>query len=690
MVLGQRINQMSDSKRIVLIANDYIYDIEVYPNVFTMAIKSVRTKKRRTYEISPRKNELGPIIAFLERLKSRGARMVGFNNFFYDYPVLHYLFEALNGFNEAIVITEKLYAKSSEIIDTDFNNRYRHTVKEWKQVVKQVDLVRIHHFDNINKLTSLKILEFNMRMTNIRDLPFKPGTYLTIEEIGVLVDYNDHDVDATFDFYMESLDAINFREVLSVKYNRDFINHNDTKIGKDYFIMQLEQKMGITACYHKVDGKRKPKQTKREQIALKDIIFDYVEFKTEPFKAVKQWIENQVITETKGVFTELPLEDMISFIEYSKIAREKRLIPWINSGFLNKTPKFRKKDRRLSVELDDVEFVFGLGGIHASIKNQLIKSDEEYVIIDLDVTSYYPSIAISNRVFPEHLSEKFCDIYDDMKQQRMKYAKGSSENKMLKLALNGVYGDSNQKFSPFYDPQYTMTITVNGQLLLCMLYEQLREIPNLKLIQVNTDGLTVKVERSRVDEVFQCKRDWEKMTGLDLEDAVYEYMFIRDVNNYIAKFEGEEKIKRKGAYEYELDWNQNFSSLVIPRAVEAYVTQGADIRDFIENHQDDHDFALRTKVPRSSRLIGEWGHGIDETFQNTSRYYIAKEGPELVKVMPPLPKNPDKERHIGINIDCCVHECNHFEGIDRNLIDFDWYVNEAEKLSIFKGDNYEK
>jgi hypothetical protein len=31
------------------------------------------------------------------------------------------------------------------------------------------------------------------------------------------------------------------------------------------------------------------------------------------------------------------------------------------------------------------------------------------------------------------------------------------ESAMLKLALNGVYGDSNNVFSVFYDPLFTMT-----------------------------------------------------------------------------------------------------------------------------------------------------------------------------------------------------------------------------------------
>lgn len=666
------------------LANDYIYDIEVYPNVFTLAVKSVQSGKRRTYEISPRKNEFAQIKKFMSRLEGRTARMVGFNNESFDYPVLHYMLDDLKDCKSWEYLCRKTYEKAQAIIDTDFNRRFAHCINDWKKIVPQIDLLKVHHFDNAAKATSLKMLEFNMRMKSIQDLPFPPGTVLTLEEIQVLVDYNDHDVDATFDFYMETLGMINFRESLSAKYDRNFLNHNDTKIGKDYFVMQLEAHLGKTACYHKVGGKRKAKQTKRDQIALEDVILDYVKFETAPFKAVKNWLDAQIIEETKGVFTELPLEEMLPFIRHTKLMDNKKVNDWLdNPDFLAPAPRVKKDDRRLSVMLDGVEFVFGTGGIHASVHNKRIESDEDHIIIDLDVTSYYPSLAIANRVFPEHLSEKFCDIYADMKAQRVNYPKGTPENAMLKLALNGVYGDSNNQYSPFFDPQYTMTITVNGQLLLCMLYEELRKIPSCELIQVNTDGLTVKVHRHWKGEVFRCKYEWEKMTGLELEEAFYDYMHIRDVNNYVAKYENSDSIKRKGAYEYKLGWYQNHSNLVVPKAAEAYIDKGTDIREFIENHTDDFDFLLRTKVPKTSRLVENWGMGLEEQLQNITRYYIAKDGPELVKIMPPLPKNPDKERRIGINIGNSIKECNEFNGVDRDLIDFDWYVKEAEKLAIF-------
>ena len=144
-----------------------------------------------------------------------------------------------------------------------------------------------------------------------------------------------------------------------------------------------------------------------------------------------------------------------------------------------------------------------------------------------------------------------------------------------------MYGDSNNKYSVFYDPKYTMNITINGQLSLCLLAEKLLTIEGLKIIQVNTDGVTVAVPIGRETEYYNICDEWQKQVGLQLEYAEYSKMYIRDVNSYIAVYTNG-KIKRKGAYQYEdLGWHQNHSALVIPKAAEAAMLHGKDIAEFV-------------------------------------------------------------------------------------------------------------
>jgi hypothetical protein len=610
---------------------DYIYDIETFPNVFTLAVEHADAPIKWSFEISDWRNDSREIVAFLQYLKDTNARMVGFNNLGFDYPVLHTLIRM--GHSDA----NTLYQKAMSIIHSqDDDNRWAHTVNPSDRFVEQIDLFKIHHFDNKARATSLKVLEFNMRSDNIEDLPFPVGTMLNQHQVPVLKNYNAHDVGETKAFYHHTLEMIRFREELTRKYDRDFMNHNDTKIGKDYFIMKLEE-AGVS-CYDFGPSGRTPRQTKRPVIHLKDAILPWIEFEQPEFTRVLDWLKAQSITETKGVFNDL------------------------------------------TATINGFTFVFGLGGIHGSVESEVIESDGEHIIVDLDVTSYYPNLAITNGFHPAHLGKEFVSIYKHLFEQRKQYPKKSAESAMLKLALNGVYGDSNNRFSVFYDPLYTMTITLNGQLLLCLLAEGLMLIPGLRLIQVNTDGLTVRVPRQHKMLVDLARAAWQERTGLNLEEAVYKRMSIRDVNSYLAEYE-DGTVKRKGAYEYNVGWHQNAGGLVIPKVAEKVLVEGAPIRETVEQWPEIMDFMLRAKVPRSSHFAIE-RDGVTSQLQNTTRYYIAKDGGRLFKWMPPLAKNPGQWRKIGVESGWGVQVCNDIKDAGKLPVDFDYYIQEIEKLTL--------
>ena len=602
--------------------NDYIYDCEIYPNVFTLAVEHADAPITWMFEISDRRNESREIINFLSYLRDTNARMIGFNNLGFDYPILHQLIRM------GVSGPMPLYQKAQAIIDAQDEDRWSHTVNPTDRLVPQIDLYKIHHFDNKAKATGLKSLEFNLRLDNIKDLPFPPGSILTREQIDVLREYNAHDVHATKQFYHASADMIAFREKLMVTMKGDVLNYNDTKIGKEFFISELES--SCVQCYDYSSQGRSPRQTPRPVIHLKDAILPWITFEQPEFNRVLNWLKSQSITETKGVFT-----DLVATV----------------AGF---------------------DFVFGLGGIHGSLESTIVEADDENVILDLDVSSYYPNLAIANRVYPAHLGEQFCDIYKRLYEQRKQYPKKSAESAMLKLALNGVYGDSNNRYSVFYDPLYTMTITLNGQLLLCLLAEQLMKIDGLRIIQINTDGLTIRVPATQHGSVEAVRQWWEQRTGLTLEEAQYRVMMIRDVNNSLAQYV-DGSVKRKGAYEWKALWHQNAGGLVIPKVAEKVLIEGAPIRETVENWPDRMDFMLRTKVPRTSYLL--WG---DERVQNVSRYYIAQGGRPLYKMMPPL-KGKTEWRRIGVESGWTVQVCNDIR--DAVLpVNYDYYVKEVEKL----------
>ena len=161
----------------------------------------------------------------------------------------------------------------------------------------------IHHFDNRARSTSLKVLEFNMRADNISG-PAVSGGHEPPRSIRVpvLKKYNRHDVTMTKRFYHESLDMIRFRE-LTARYQRDFMNHNDTKIGRTTSLWNLEA-AGV-ACYdYGPEGSQTPADPAPEHRA-QDAILPWITFQHPRVPAGAGWFKQQTITGDQRVFSDI-------------------------------------------------------------------------------------------------------------------------------------------------------------------------------------------------------------------------------------------------------------------------------------------------------------------------------------------------------------------------------------------------
>lgn len=626
-----------------------IYDIEIFKNLFLIVFYELETGKFKVFQISPFADERAELWEYLKHVNS----MVGFNNLGFDYPILHLFFILLNrNFDiPAPELVSRLKKKANEIINS--KNRFCNTV--YAPTIRQIDLYKIHHFDNPAKATSLKALEFSLKMREIEELPYHPDAILTKDQVVKVLLYCVKDVKTTHKFFLESSVEITLRENLSTKYGIDMTNMNDTKIGETILLQAIRE----------VTGRQKLGKTIREKIVVKDILFPYLAFYTPEFKAIHKWFDSKIITETKGVFSDLELSEVES------------LKPYVN---LEKSMLKKGKLTTLNIVYQGFQYDFGAGGIHGSIKSGIYCEDNIFGILDVDVSSYYPKMGIENHYYPQHLDEIFCEVYEGIYVQRTHYPKGTPENAALKLALNGAYGKSNSPFSELYDPQYTMTTTINGQLSLCMLAEMLSMIPDLTMLQMNTDGLTIKVPRKYLLVAKSICEKWEQITKLNLEYTRYSKMIIRDVNNYLAvKVDG--GIKRKGIFEYKREYHQNNSMLVVPKALEKYFLEGVPVKEFIAKHDDMWDFFKRVKLIGDSDLVHRTV--VDTPMQKLTRYYVAREGGQLIKIMPPI-AGKVKNREFNVEADYLCSVANRVTDDlllqMKNNIHQGYYINECNKI----------
>lgn len=670
--------------------NAFTYDCETFPNAFTLHARSLYGEQQATWEISEFKDDRQHLMQWFNWLAKTQSPMIGFNNLNFDYPVIHFIFHNPN------CTVQQIYQKAMSIINSQ--DRFGHMIWANDRFAPQIDIFKIYHMDNKAKSTSLKALQINMRSESVVDMPVPVGTTLTQQQIEeLLIPYNIHDVDETHKFILYSIDAINFRISLIEQFGIDVLNWPDTKIGSKI----MESKLGDNLCYDSSSGRKKTRQTPRSEIALRDIIFPYISFENPEFQRIHQYLTEQVLKSA----------------EITTIGQE---VPTVQTKgvFTN-----------LKAHVGGLDFYFGTGGIHGSVSSQKVIATDDWLIRDIDVASLYPSIAIVNRLSPAHLGERFVEVYSDLPKERKKWqqekGKKCVEANTLKLASNGVYGNSNNPYSVFYDPQFTLTITVNGQLMLCMLAERLVEVPSLRIIQINTDGITYYIHESCEPQAEQICREWEQYTLLTLEDAGYSKMWIRDVNNYIAQsMDG--SLKLKGAYwtpdsiDYHKSisdaqppsWHKDLGNLVSIKAATAYMIHNVPLDQYIKLYTNPYDFMCRIKVGRNDKLL--WG---EQPVQKTTRFFVSKEGRRIIKISPPTGqagsykkkngvsdseynkimtetngqwdervctknKSQYKDRVTNIIAGHKLTVCNDVKDFDFNNLNYDWYIAEAEKLII--------
>ncbi len=169
----------------------------------------------------------------------------------------------------------------------------------------------------------------------------------------------------------------------------------------------------------------------------------------------------------------------------------------------------------------------------------------------------------------------------------------------LKILLNATYGLTNDEYSFLRDRAVTLSICINGQLLLTMLLEMLAEKMPLELVMMNTDGFEVRIPRAYEETYNSVCKEWESLTKLELEFVDYQKMIISDVNNYIAIYTNG-KTKTKGKYEFkDIPLHKNKSHCIIPYSVYNYWVHNINVEETIKGHRNIFDFCAGVKAKKS-------------------------------------------------------------------------------------------
>ena len=601
-----------------------IYDIETMRNFFSYMDIEEDSETPTTFTISPWNNDTEKLVEYLDQAMT----MVGFNNVGFDAVVLDHIIENKDRYAEmpGHNVAYSIYIFVQQFITKEDNEKPRTKMKN------QLDLYLINHYNNKSRRTSLKALQVSMGWYNVQEMPISHEVEITEDQVESILSYNLNDVLSTRQFYFLCAEKIEFRRAFSKLYKSNFMNRPDVAIGEEIFLRYIKASSGLD----KTALKQRIKYD--AAVYLEDCIIPYIKYQNYEFQELLTSIKRTVVTE------DTKFKHVVKF-----------------KGFY---------------------FHFGVGGIHGCAPAGKYEEDDEYEIIDFDVKSYYPNIAITNDFHPKHIpQEVFINTYKKIFDDRVE-AQQAGEDVIqagLKLALNGIFGKTGESTSAFFDRYYFYRITVNGQLLLAMLAETyMANVKDLQLLQINTDGLTVRVHKSSIERVLEINRRFMKLTGLILEDSKYKMMIIRDVNNYLA-VSTSGKVKKKGIFETEKDWHKDNSYLIVSKAIESYFVSGIPIKNTIFESRNIYDFFGRYKATRgwhSEVHTVEEGHKVIKNLGKVMRFLPTTTGDSVYK------QNEDG-RLNSLLAGGFARECNYFqekENWEDYQIDYNFFGIECKKI----------
>lgn len=577
----------------------YVYDIEVFQNIFHCSVKNTETGEIYKFEISERRNQLRELVKFFKQVDSyikwgdfyttdleikSEVIFCGYNNLHYDNPIVNYIIEyedKLMSYNVA-TICSSIFNLSRTITTSTEDN-----IEAWKHWKYQIwfdtfDLLTMLYSNKLR--VGLKEIQVTMQYPNVQEFVCDWSKPLPLEDFDNMIDYNINDIESTAELLNRCKKDIDLRIAIEDEYGVRVLSKDGVNIGMKILTQKYLEKTGLT--WWDIEGLRSPV----DYIPLKDVILPFIKYDSPVLQRVLDDMKSQIVSPGR-------------------------------KGYEN------------NFIFNGLRYTVGVGGIHSKNDPEIIIPKEDEMLIDIDVASLYPSMLIEYKFYPKHLGPEFLEVYSQIKDERIeaKHNGDKVKNETLKLALNGLSGNLQNQHNFCYSPFAVMQIRINGQLLLLMLAEKLTQI-GCRIVQANTDGLFVLLKKSIYEQANKICREWEQLTRLTLEEERFEAMYQYAINDYIAVKEGYKEtknpdlIKTKGMFITKVLLGKGLSAKIIPEAIIKYFVDGIPVEDTIKGCTDIRKFLMSEKTGKQWHV-----EYMNQEQQRTNRFYASTNGGYLWK-----------------------------------------------------------
>lgn len=619
----------------------YVYDIEVFQNIFHCSVKNTETNNIYKFEISERKNQLRELVKFFKQVDKyitwgdyyttninipANVIFCGYNNLHYDNPIINYIIEYEDKLMQYNIptICSSIFNLSKTITTSSEDN-----IDAWKHWKYQIwfDTFDILTMLYSNKLrVGLKEIQVTMQYPNVQEFVCDWTKPLPLEDFDSMIDYNINDIESTSELLNRCKKDVDLRIAIEDEYGVRVLSKDGVNIGMKILTQKYLEKTGLT--WQDIKDLRSPMSV----IPLKDVILPFIKYDSPILQRVLDDMKNQIVSPGR-------------------------------KGYEN---KFVFNNLRYSV---------GVGGIHSVNSPEIIIPRDDEMLIDIDVASLYPSMLIEYEFYPKHLGKEFLEVYKQIKDERIeaKHNGDKVKNETLKLALNGLSGNLQNEHNFCYSPFAVMQIRINGQLLLLMLAEKLTQI-GCRIIQANTDGLFVLLKKDVYSKVNSICREWEQLTKLTLEEDRFKAMYQYAINDYFAITE-DNKVKEKGMFITAVKLGKGLTPKIIPKAVISFFKDGISVEDTIKNCTDIRDFLMSEKTGKQWHV-----EYMNEEQQRTNRFYASTNGGYLWKWK--YSNDSDAKSYQNMLTASGVTLLNKFDDkpIKERKINYRYYIMEAYKI----------